>query len=487
LLIPNFGVGEKMSEQIEVTQKAPEKKNRKAIVWVILTSSLIFISCIALIVFAINSEISSRDPEAQDSQSTLELWGLWDITFESIIVSILIVFFAMLLASIPFSLFLSLISGSKRSRIKGDLWAEIENLGFNRFLKLSADFTQKIETEERDNKDASEYDVAKLFSLRFDDLYGEGSYAIPLAWLTTFYFLGWLIFFFPRAMTGGATVSFDWGDFYGFGALIQDGFVQYINNIAADANLFSFAFLGSYFWSLQILIRRYNSSDLKPQTFVTATQRVVSGWVAATVFLVALPETWLENNSSEAAFGFFLGMFTMPIVGALWDRTKALISGEGMDKLWPKNDLQELAIDPFVRQRLSEENVNSIHDLATVNLLDLLTRTRIDTQRIISWVDLALLHFYAGPDLTKKLAKVRILKASDLLDVWNNPENQNKNLLTKTELISALISIKDENPDTNETVSSQIVEAQIKGLITSLRREANIHYIYNYWQIAEKQ
>jgi hypothetical protein len=475
---------QKENEQSSLPQDTQDKKpwwqHSGSIILVVFAAGLVFVSCIALIIIVLKSEFSYDASMAPSGSGRLPMGGLWRTSWESILFTVGVVFGAMLFSSIPLSFFMSLFSGGRRARIKGDLWAEIEPLGFDKFLLQSTTFATLMKGE--DAKKPSKTQIAKAFNDRFDDLYGAGTYAFPIAWLTAFYFLGWLVFFLPTALTGGEWVKIRGDDFVGFAALIQDGIVPYLQAIADKGSLFSYAFLGSYFWSLQVLVRRYRNSDLKPKTFVTATQRVLSGIVAAFVFSVAMPDAWAESPAGRAAFGFFLGMFTMPIVGALWERTRNLIGGKEKvwTRLWPQNDLDQLGIDPFAKQRLAEENVASIHDLATVNLLDLLTHTRIDTQRIISWVDQALLHHCAGEELAKGLEIMRILKASDLLDVWNNVDSKNENLLTRTELLNALAKLL---PDERE--KEGLTKVRIKGLVTNLKRESNINYVYGYWQNAE--
>lgn len=403
----------------------------------------------------------------------LPVQGVWQTSWESIFISITVIFFAIFMSLFPFSMVFSLYTGQHRERLKGDVWASLQRMNVRKLLLESVKFEQLTAKEKKDEKAGSvveEEQMANSFAQRFDDYYGPLTFTLPILSFSTISFIGWMIVLFPNSITGGEPAVINNMSYYGFAAMIQGGLVAYVKDIAQAGSLFSFSFLGAYFWSVQGLIRRYLYSDLKPRYFMYATTRILSSWMVALVLTVSMPSEWAGQNQAwiTPTLGFFIGIFTMRIVQALW---KLLIMN--IKSLFIKSDefgkeikLTDIpGINIFHADRLAEENIENVDDLTGADLMDLLTHLRYPANTIIDWIDKGLLVRYVqSPALYKALGEYGIQSASDLADIWHN--NSNKTYLTNAELQAAFP--KDKN--------------KIKGIVTSLHRSSNFEHVYSYWE-----
>lgn len=218
---------------------------------------------------------------------------------------------------------------------------------------------------------------------------------------------------------------------------------------ASTITLVFYSFLGAYTFSVQELVRRYNTNDLRPQVYSSILVRILVAamitFVAATVIdvtarqivvnvnpaaatvadtptaegaaVLATPEATATATPEEpaaagepaeglsatiepdparpeawaAVLAFVIGFF--PSRGTRWltDRTSAVLSDEAA--LVPELPLRNIAgISTWHEARLLEMGIDDAHNLATVDLSKMLLTTRFDTQEIVSWIDQAILY-----------------------------------------------------------------------------------------------
>jgi len=187
----------------------------------------------------------------------------------------------------------------------------------------------------------------------------------------------------------------------------------------------AFGFLGSYFFGLQDILRRYVRGDLQPKAYTSIAVRIlvvtIIGWVLYTlplfsakfvcIFLAGIvPETWIT---------FFREYARKKIGGKL----------NIPEEQFPLTDLD--GVDLYDRARLMDEGVTNIESLAHHDFLDLVMSTRIPVPRLVDWVDQSILylHISARSPLDKKKAeaselfkrlRVRgIRTATDLLQAYS--------------------------------------------------------------------
>lgn len=178
------------------------------------------------------------------------------------------------------------------------------------------------------------------------------------------------------------------------------------------------AFLGAYFYVLQMLVRRYFQNDLRTSAYVHSIMRII---IAAILSWVIVATAGGRLTDPLRGLVFVVGVF--PDVG--WQAIQASIK-RALKKVviprleaHPLNNLAGLTI--WDESRLLEEGIEDLQNLATANIVDLMLNTRIPIERLIDWIDQALLYIHlekgesdAGETSRKKLRRFGIRAASDL-------------------------------------------------------------------------
>ncbi len=162
----------------------------------------------------------------------------------------------------------------------------------------------------------------------------------------------------------------------------------------------SFAFLGAYFLSLQMLVRRFITKDLGPNAYTTMSQRIILAIIAVWV-LDILSFSELEEWSKKTfyALAFLLGAF--PVV--IWQIAAQLVkkhvgSWLAIPSLQTGRALGELSgLTVWHEVRLEEEDIESVEGMASADIVELLLSTKFPPHRIVDWVDESLLFLNLPP------------------------------------------------------------------------------------------
>jgi hypothetical protein len=209
--------------------------------------------------------------------------------------------------------------------------------------------------------------------------------AVPVIVATALIALGWLMILppIPVKESPGA-----------------DGLINSLNPAAGPVG---FAFLGAYFFALQALFRRYLRRDLRAGAYVSISIRVVLAvvgtWVAVQCAKV-LPASVPSTEDTLIVVGFALGVF--PQVAWQFVRkvmskiTFADVALPSLQSQLPLSDLDGLTV--WHESRLEEEDIENVANMATTDLSDLMLNTRIARNRLVDWVDQAMLYVQIGPE-----------------------------------------------------------------------------------------
>lgn len=192
---------------------------------------------------------------------------------------------------------------------------------------------------------------------------------------------------FPVFLTT-AVLALGWAAVLSGDALLADS-----RQLAVD--VLRFGFLGAYLFILQMLIRRYFQSDLKPSAYISAVIRVFS----VLILVMVLHQMWQDQFSPEAQriLAFVVGFFPLVGMQAL-QKAAAVALRVAVPTLrtnYPLSDLDGLNI--WYEARLLEEGIEDMQNLATANLVDVILHTRVPVGRMIDWVDQALLYLHLAP------------------------------------------------------------------------------------------
>ena len=166
-----------------------------------------------------------------------------------------------------------------------------------------------------------------------------------------------------------------------------------------DVSPVAFAFVGSYFFAIQMLLRRFVRRDLGPNAYNDISARmilsIIGVWVlqqgAAAFGLGAQPEYLY-------VFAFIIGVFPQMIwqlITASIKRFKYLsIAIPNLTASMPLSVLEGLSV--WHQARLEEEDIENIPNLAMADVVELVLTTKFPPHRIIDWIDQALLRTILG-------------------------------------------------------------------------------------------
>lgn len=186
----------------------------------------------------------------------------------------------------------------------------------------------------------------------------------------------------------------------------------------------TFAFLGAYFFAIQMLFRRYLRADLRGSAYIAVVMRVLLAMIGVWVITGVVEATGWQTQSQLLLLGFVIGVF--PTVA--WQVVTRLVSKKflevvpSLESRLPLNRLDGLTV--WHESRLVEEDIENVQNMATADIVDLLVNTKIPAGRIVDWVDQAILLVQLGPDEAdnknrdssrRRLARHGIRTASGLL------------------------------------------------------------------------
>jgi hypothetical protein len=175
----------------------------------------------------------------------------------------------------------------------------------------------------------------------------------------------------------------------GWAAVLWD--TRFVTAATGSWDVLKYGFLGSYTFVTSMLIRRFFQSDLRPSAYATSVFRIITVLliVAALHQLIgsALPITY----HAELAIAFVIGFF--PIVGL---QALQRVVSKALRRLVPPvtSDYPLDQLDGFnlwYEARLTEEGVEDMANLTTMNLVDVILHTRVPTGRLVDWTDQAFL------------------------------------------------------------------------------------------------
>lgn len=165
----------------------------------------------------------------------------------------------------------------------------------------------------------------------------------------------------------------------------------------------TYAFLGAYFFSLQMLFRRYVRRDLRGSAYVAVAMRIILAVIGTGVAVVAV--RLLNPGVSDRSLlivGFTIGVFpkvAWQIVQTAFRQVTGLVV-KGLRTDSPLSALDGLTV--WHEARLEEEDIENVPNMATTDVVELFLNTRVPPNRLIDWVDQAILYTHLSPSGDEK-------------------------------------------------------------------------------------
>ena len=163
----------------------------------------------------------------------------------------------------------------------------------------------------------------------------------------------------------------------------------------------AFGFLGAYFFSLQMLIKRFMRRDLGPNVYNAVSMRIILAtlgvWVAAQ--WIELANKMPTGHGTVFMLSFAVGAFPLIIwqlVASMLKRLPGVFFAlPNLVGTQPLSQLDGLSV--WHEARLDEEDIENVPNLATADIVELMLNTKIAPNRIIDWVDQAILLMVLPP------------------------------------------------------------------------------------------
>jgi hypothetical protein len=225
------------------------------------------------------------------------------------------------------------------------------------------------------------------------------------------------------------------------------------NNQQIPILVIQWGFLGGFTYSVINLLRRSLMADLAPRMYISASFQLIFSVVAAIViyllYMIINPQNSSITPPPILLFCFVAGAAPIQFLINLAESQLSKI-----DKGWKrrntsgnKNIVQLQGIDWITANRLNEEGIRYIFDMALINPVNIAFKTKFDLLTIENWRDQAILFYLIGDvvvDISEKSSdnvsgkkhflidilnkRLGIHTISQLLEIWKYIKEDEKNL-----------------------------------------------------------
>ena len=189
----------------------------------------------------------------------------------------------------------------------------------------------------------------------------------------------------------------------GWAAVLWD--TRFITAPFGAWDVLKYGFLGSYAFVTSMLIRRFFQSDLRPSAYASAVFRITLVLLIVTVLHQVLGGTTAVTSRAELAVAFVVGFFPLVGLQAL-QRVTSKALGRFVPPVTSDYPLDQLdGLNLWYEARLTEEGVEDMQNLTTMNLVDVILHTRVPPGRLVDWTDQAFLLIHLERVERKELDK----------------------------------------------------------------------------------
>ena len=307
---------------------------------------------------------------------------------------------------------------------------------------------------------------------------GLHAFLLPMLVNMVLVFLMWNAALFPYGVAG----MFDGLD--GSGE-VRISIAILVPVVVMHASVVTWAFLGAYFYSIIVMIRRWMQMDLTVGSVWRIDVRLAVAFILGMLIMHTFSgpeEKHLVAQPALAALAFVSGIVPNTFLRWINRQAKRLLAvedrgGEPFGASDLRGKIEGLSF--WQLDRLAEEGIESVQDLAMKEIPSLFIRTRFDTPLLMFWVDRALLCVYAGENF-ELFRRAGIGRATDL--VFHREQGRLDAVMQSLDDARQFWDAGRPAPagGVEPIIPPKVTRAMLDNMLISLESGHNLRYLYDY-------